>query len=207
MVDGGDSQPKLFDTFQDLTSAKDVNINGQLIGALREQHPDMTLTVVSRFNLDLMQFAAAGFAFAELDKITEPVVRLRGFIGPSQRGGGRGHLADGISFARYKYKWADEFYIMYTVGYMQYILKEPRGEETPADNSAAVDALLLAMGAWLIKEIPAIYVYDGYWYRSTKLWEQVSKAKWSDVILDPKMKKALTEVAEKFFDSMGYYLL
>jgi hypothetical protein len=205
MVDSGDSEPRLFDTFHDITSGKIADPNGQLINALREQHPDMTVTVVSRFNLDLLQFVAAGFAFAELDKSAEPVVRLRGFVGPAQRGGGQGHLADGISFARYKYKWSDEYYILYTVGYMQYILKEPRGEETPADNSVATDALLLAMGAWLLEEVPAVYVYDRYWYRSTKLWEQVSKAKWSDVILDPKMKKALTEVAEKFFDSRDIY--
>jgi SpoVK/Ycf46/Vps4 family AAA+-type ATPase len=88
---------------------------------------------------------------------------------------------------------------------VQYILKEPRGSETVTSHSSIVDSLLVTIGAWLTKEEPAIYVFDGYWTRSTKLWQEVKKAKWEDVILDPKMKKALTEVATKFFDSKEIY--
>lgn len=88
---------------------------------------------------------------------------------------------------------------------LQYILKEPIGDETTTSHSSVVDRLLSTIGAWLIKEEPAIYVYDGGWTRSTKLWDEVKKAKWEDVILNPKMKKALTEVANKFFDNEDIY--
>ena len=99
---------------------------------------------------------------------------------------------------------------MYTIivglSSLQYILKEPRGNETTTSRSSVVDRLLSTIGAWLITpDEPAIYVYDGYWMRSTKLWNEVKKAKWEDVILDPKMKKALTEVANRFFDSEEIY--
>lgn len=42
-------------------------------------------------------------------------------------------------------------------------------------------------------------------YRSHTLWEQVQKASWDKVILDPEFKKSLTDVSEKFFDSRDVY--
>lgn len=99
--------------------------------------------------------------------------------------GGSGHLADAIFFARYKYTWNNENFILYNVlvgmSIMQYILKEPRGDETTMSHSSVVDRLLATIGASLIRpDEPAIYVYDQYWMRSTKLWEEVKKAKWED---------------------------
>lgn len=231
----GRKPPQLFEDFRKLNSGVQTDIEVPLVTALRQKHPEMIVTSVPGSNVNLLQFAAAGFAQAELDDDTEPVLRWRGFIGPSHRGGS-GYLADSIFFARYvhgtekpflktfrpetlanfqphvhryKYTWSNENFILYTIvlgyGSMQFILKEPRGNETTMSHSSVVDQLLATIGAWLIKEEPAIYVYDGYWTRSTKLWEEVRKAKWSDVILDPKQKKALTEVASKFFDSKDIY--
>ena len=138
---------------------------------------------------------------------SEPVLRWRGFVGPSHCGGS-GFLADNIFFAKHHYKWNEDF-ILYTlsIGYgsVQYILKEPKENEAPFSHSIITDALLASIGPWLIKEVPAIYVFDGYWARSTKLWEEVEKASWDVVILDPKMKKTLTEVSGKFFDGKFLY--
>lgn len=206
--DEGSRPQKLFDDYQKLTSGKTTDLDVQVVTALREQHPDLIVTSVPSTNCNLLQFAAAGFATADLDTDTEPVLRWRGFVGPSHRGGS-GYLADATFFAKYHYKWGNEDFILYTVvvgyGTCQYILKEKRGNETPFSNSAVTDALLASIGAWLIKEEPAIYVYDGYWTRSTQLWKEVWKASWDDVILEPKMKKALTEVSGKFFDSMSSF--
>ncbi|ORY11231.1 P-loop containing nucleoside triphosphate hydrolase protein [Clohesyomyces aquaticus] len=191
-----------------MTSGKATDLDVQIVTALRTKHPDMIVTTVPGSNCNLLQFAAAGYAFAELDDKSEPVLRWTGFVGPQHRGGS-GYLTDSTFFARYNYSWNDENFILYNVlvGYsmLQYVLKEPRGGETQFSHSSAVNALLATIGAWLIKEEPAIYVFDGYWTRSTKLWEEVKKAKWEDVILDPKMKKDLTQVANKFFDSKDIY--
>ncbi|KAF2185038.1 P-loop containing nucleoside triphosphate hydrolase protein [Zopfia rhizophila CBS 207.26] len=204
----GSKPQKLFHDYHKFNTGKTTDLDVQIVTALRAKHPELIVTSVPGSNCNLLQFAAAGFAVAELDDDSEPVLRWRGFVGPAHRGGS-GYLADSIFFARYNYTWNNENFILYTVvigyGMVQYILKEPRGNETPFSHSAVVDSLLSTIGAWLIKEEPAIYVYDGYWMRSTKLWEEVKKAKWSDVILDPKMKKALTEVASKFFDSRDIY--
>ncbi|KAF2112458.1 P-loop containing nucleoside triphosphate hydrolase protein [Lophiotrema nucula] len=204
----GSKQPKLFDDYKSFTSGKTTDLDVQIVTALRAKHAEYIVTTVPGSNVNLLQFAAAGFAQAELDDDTEPVLRWRGFVGPSHRGGSGG-LADAIFFARYNYTWNNENFILYTVveglGSVQYILKEPRGAETQYSHSSVVDSLLATIGAWLIKEEPAIYVYDGYWTRSTKLWQEVKKAKWEDVILDPKMKKGLTDVASRFFDSKDIY--
>lgn len=204
----GSKPQKLFDDYHKFTSGKTTDLDIQIVTALRAKHPELIVTTVPGSNCNLLQFAAAGYAQAQLDDESEPVLRWRGFIGPSHRGGS-GYLADSIFFARWHYSWNSEDFILYTVvegyGSVQYILKEPRGNETAFSHSSVVDSLLATIGAWLTKEEPAIYVFDGYWTRSTKLWQEVVKAKWDDVILDPKMKKALTEVASKFFDSKDIY--
>jgi transitional endoplasmic reticulum ATPase len=200
----GSEPSKLFNDFADLSSAKVADLDTQLVTSLRQKHPELIVSTVSRNNIDLLRFAAAGFAQAELDSEAEPVLHWLGFAGPSHRGGS-GYVYDSRFFARYNYTWGSENFILYTVYSIQYILKEPTGSETTRSNSSAVARLLSTIGAWLTKEVPAIYVYDGYWTRDTKLWEQVKKARWEDVILDPKMKKAVTEVANKFFDNKDIY--
>jgi transitional endoplasmic reticulum ATPase len=206
--DRGGKPSTLFDDFADLTSGKTTDIDTQLVNALRKKHPDLIITAVPSSNINLLAFAASGYAEAELDTDEEPVLRWRGFVGPSHRGGS-GFLADSNFFARYKYTWGTENFIVYIIaegyGRIQYILKEPTGDETTSSHSSVVDFLLATIGAWLTKEVPAIYVFDGYWRRDVKLWEQVKKARWDDVILDPKTKKAVTEVANRFFDSKDIY--
>ncbi|CAI6341833.1 unnamed protein product [Periconia digitata] len=205
----GGGPPQLFPDFRNLTSGKVADLDLQIVTALRTKHPELIVTTVPAYNVNLLQFAAAGYAQAELDEDAEPVMRWRGFVGPGHRGGS-GHLADSIFFARWRYTWNGESFILYTVlegmsGIIQYVLKEPVGAETTTSHSSVVDRLISTIGAWLTKEEPAIYVYDRYWTRSTKLWDQVKKARWEDVILSSKMKKALTEVANKFFDNEAIY--
>jgi hypothetical protein len=206
--EGHRGPPQLFPDYKDLTSAKIADPDVQMVTALRAKHPELIVTSVPAGNVNLLQFAAAGYAQAVLDDETEPVLRWQVFLGPSHRGGS-GHLADSTFYARYNYTWNGENYVLYNalvgMSFMQYILKEPKEGETTMSHSSAVSRLLATIGAWMTKEEPAIYVYDGYWTRSTKLWEEVKKAKWEDVILDPKMKKAVTEVANKFFDNEDIY--
>jgi transitional endoplasmic reticulum ATPase len=203
----GSEPPKLFGDFANFTSAKIADLDAQLVTALRQKHPELIVTTCDRRNLDLLAFATAGHARAELDTDAEPVLHWRGWAGPSHRGG-VGYLYDSRYFARYNYTWNNKNFILYTIFDLEYILKEPSTHlnETPnSDSSVDTDDLLIHIGLWLNQERPAIYVYDGYWKRDINLWEQVKKAKWDDVILDPKMKTALVEVANKFFDNKDIY--
>ena len=67
------------------------------------------------------------------------------------------------------------------------------------------DALVKACGLFFKPNDEYVYVYDGYWQASHSLWEQVQTADWGDVILNSDMKKALTELMTKFFDSKDVY--
>ncbi|KAL0254741.1 hypothetical protein SLS55_009265 [Diplodia seriata] len=200
---GGD---RLFDEYHSQTAAKKIDLDVQLVSSLRAQHPQLIVTTVPEGNCPLLQFSAAGHATAELDRESEPVIQWRGVSGggPSSSVS----IAQANFFAKYHYKWANEDFILYTVkiGYstLQYVLKEPVDGETPSSSSSIVDALLRAIGTWM-SQSKAIYVYDGYWSRSSELWKQVEKASWDKVILDPKTKKSLRDVSRKFFDNRDVY--
>jgi transitional endoplasmic reticulum ATPase len=88
---------------------------------------------------------------------------------------------------------------------IQYVLKEPLSGETPLSNSVVTDALIVAVGKWSRSDEDVMYIFDNAWRASKDLWEQVQKTTWDKVILDSKMKKDLTEVSGKFFDSKEIY--
>lgn len=165
---------------------------------------DLQLTKYSLL-VNLLAFAFAGHATATLDIVNESVIRTRYFLSPTSLGESR-------EFAKYLYRWGDEYFIVYIVQFynysMQYILKEPSEGETVMSSNGKTDELVRAIGIW---EIPPplgdkwVYVYDGYWYRSKALYEQVKNAGWDDVILNEGMKKQITGLMHKFFDSKEIY--
>ncbi|KAF2435186.1 P-loop containing nucleoside triphosphate hydrolase protein [Tothia fuscella] len=208
VVNSNKEESGLFGEYSKLTSSKVADIDVQLVTALRAKHTDLIVTTVLARNVSLLNFAFSGNATAELDTESETVIRWRGYIGPTERGG-TGSLGEAVFFAKYHYKWGTEDFIVYyvVIGYntLQYILKEPRSGETTHSNSSITDALIATIGQWASQIPDAVYVYDRYWYRSSALWEEVQKASWDKVILDPDMKKSLTDVSEKFFDSKDIY--
>ena len=90
---------------------------------------------------------------------------------------------------------------------MQYTLKEPAEGETIMSHNSVTDNLIAAVGDWLKPgDEMFIYVYDtGFWQESRNLYEQVQKSEWKDVILNEDMKKTITELMHKFFDSRDVY--
>ncbi|KAK5143630.1 hypothetical protein LTR04_001832 [Oleoguttula sp. CCFEE 6159] len=168
----------------------------------------MIVTVVFTLNCNLLAFASAGHATAELDTTTDSIYRLRGYA-PALRRGGQGQLAEASSFAIYHLQWNGEDFIVYIIASayssFQYVLKEPKPGENTLSNSKATDALIKAVGDWQYAQIDAIYVYDMFWIRSTELWNEVQKATWDNVILAADMKEELTAVSKRFFDSKDVY--
>lgn len=159
----------------------------------------------------LLQFAAAGNATADLDIVDESVQRYRYFYAGSSRRGIPDRLVESRTFAKYFYRWGTEYFVVYIVqmGYeqMQYILKEPGEGETIMSRNSVTDTLIATVGNWQKPEDEKyIYVYDsGFWQQSRDLYEQVQKSEWKDVILNEDMKKTITELMHKFFDSKDIY--
>lgn len=85
--EGSHNPPQLFPDFRSMVNGKGVNLDLQIQTTLREKHPELIVTTVPGGNVNFLQFAAAGFAQAELDEDTEPVIRWTGFLGPSHRVG------------------------------------------------------------------------------------------------------------------------
>ena len=197
--------------YVDLLSAKAVGIDVQFTARLRREHPELTLTAVPANNVSLVLFARLGFATAELDLEHDTAIRMRGYVRPGPKGEPSA-LGEAVQYARYNYKFGDEYFLLYWVqiGYvpMQYVLKEPRGHvETPATGSVLTDKLLQAAGDAIFASDrkSGIWVFDRYWQKSLVLYEEVEKASWDKVILDEKMKESLTQVTDKFFDSKKVY--
>ena len=195
-----------FENYVDILSAKVADVDLQFSSRIRVQYPEMIVTTVPGGNMDLILFADLGYAHYEIDTEHDNVSRWRGFVPPDPRQGGQGYLGEVINYAKYKYHFGAEYFIMYKVRFgnsiLQYILKEPRSDsENPNTHSSETDRLLQAAGDVLYKQQPGIFVYDQYWYKDRALYEDVQKSTWDKVILDEKMKNSLVEVSGKFFDS------
>ena len=159
----------------------------------------------------LLQFAHAGRATADLDIVDESVQRYRYFYAGSDRHGIPDQLVESRTFAKYNYKWGSEYFILYVVQMglqqMQYILKEPGKGETVMSGNSVTDNLIATVGKWQNPgDEKFVYVYDtGFWQENRDLYEQVQKSEWKDVILNEDMKKTITELMHKFFDSKDTY--
>jgi hypothetical protein len=168
---------------------------------MQPDHPAKTPVL----SVNLLAFAFAGHATATLDIVDESVLRTRYFLAPSSLGEAR-------SFAKYLYKWGEEYFIVYIVSIagaqVQYIFKEPLEGETVMSGNSRTDELVKTIGIWQIPPPPGdefVYVFDGYWFRSRELYEQIKQASWKDVILNEEKKKQITELMHKFFDSKEIY--
>ncbi|KAL8673922.1 MAG: hypothetical protein Q9168_001669 [Polycauliona sp. 1 TL-2023] len=194
-----------FDDYTAVKSGKTYDLNVYLEVALRRQYPELALTNTVAGNAPLLAFAFAGHATATLDIVDESVLRTRYVYGTS--------LSESRTFAKYLYKWRGEYFIVYVVNISyyetrQYILKEPLEGETTMSSNGRTHELLRAIGKWRIPPPPGdkwVYIFDGYWYRSKALYEQVKNASWDDVILNEGMKKQITSLMHKFFDSRDIY--
>ncbi|KAK5109733.1 hypothetical protein LTR62_006573 [Meristemomyces frigidus] len=224
---------RMFDNVVDLTSGKTADHDLSYLQALREANPDMIgkpsfpphvssrenpdpeqeltvptsphlVTAIPSYNLPLRAFAAAGLATCTLDTTTDSFASFRGFNGPTRRAD-HGTLAETVHFAKYQYTWSLENFIVYLVANVQYVLASRREGEDVFGPSAATDSLMQAVGGWLLSDEEVVWVYDRYWTRSKGLYREVMKADWGKVILDERVKKDLTGVTNKFFDSKGVY--
>ncbi len=88
---------------------------------------------------------------------------------------------------------------------LQYILKEPAEGETVMSGNGATDKLIATIGVWQKPDDKYVYVYDGFWQMSRPLYDEIQKANWDDVILNEDMKKTITGLMHKFFDSEDIY--
>ena len=194
----------VFEDYEAQRSAKFAEPLTSMIAMLRHHHPEMTIS--TNLWANLLGYATAGYATAELDTSEDSCIRIRGYSVPQSKDD-PGQLLESFTFARYKYSWKGLNFILYRVVmgyyYYQFLLFPPDSDETVQSNSKATDALLLAIGAAMYPySNEYIYLFNGVsWYASPQLYQEVQKTSWKDVILDEDMKLTLTDVIGEFFDN------
>ena len=88
----------------------------------------------------------------------------------------------------------------------QYILSPLLGSEVNHLHSPSTDELILAAAKWSNELHGAISVFDdGAWTENKDLWDSVQQSSWDDLILDPEMKKRITDDIKGFFLRKSLY--
>ncbi|KAI9802353.1 MAG: hypothetical protein M1833_001859 [Piccolia ochrophora] len=187
-----------------------------ILNGLHTLHPDHHITAVITGYCDLLSYADAGHAKAELDNDTDGFQARRVYRAASRRlDESTGTLSDRVSFGKYHYVWQEQSYLVYRMSWShevtgdpidrQFLLSPWVGNEKEG-HSPLADELILAAGKWSGELHNEIYVFDnGHWFKNKDLWESVQKASWNDVILEEKMKKTIANDIEGFFDRKDLY--
>jgi transitional endoplasmic reticulum ATPase len=197
------------------SSAKRVATDTVLVEALRTQYPRLELIVTPSGPVNLLAYAAAGFATATPleDSVKDPVygvsLKWRMYVPAGRRlDNSGGFMAEGLTFGKFMYKWNDQEVILYIAegrdggGYYPVV----RNHYILTSNAHKVDELIRDATKWGRELHNEVWVFDqGWWQKSAQLYDSVQKASWDDVILDEDMKKTLRTDVEGFFDSRETY--
>jgi hypothetical protein len=192
----------VYSTFVSHSAAPRVDTDLVLSTSLRSQHPGHTLTILPVLKCRLLAFAAAGHAVAA----PSPESPEHSWLLSNEDG----ELEKLQWFARYNYTYSGTEYILYTamwfngregVQEMQYLLSPPGVSEAEIQALASESSKFDKPP----EPGPAIWVFDGYWQRSTELYAEVMKASWGDVILDDGLKRKIVQDVEGFFKSKEVY--
>ncbi|KAL8876788.1 MAG: hypothetical protein Q9192_008798, partial [Flavoplaca navasiana] len=183
-------------------------------------YPNLHLTITPTYSSNLLGFASAGHASA-LPASTTPAsisidfvtcdalssnLKWRRYIPPLNRfSSSPGVLVDDVKFGHYIYTWREYEYILYVVEGANGLYDE-EVSYLLGPSAAANDALLLAAGSYRHALHEEIFVFNnGQWSKNHKLWQQVQKSNWDDVILAEEMKKSIKGEMQKFFGSEERY--
>jgi transitional endoplasmic reticulum ATPase len=198
--------------FFDHSSAKRINTDAVIVETLTKQYPTLELVIVPAGGVNLTGYAAAGFASIELieessDK-TPPSLIWDYYVPPASRlGGATGAIANKPKFAKYSYRWqSDDFIIYYVEGRDGTDPYGPSVFYILTSNKTKAHQLMLTAGQWTNELHNQVWVFeDGWWQKSTELFDSFQKSSWDVVILDPDMKKSLIEDHLSFYRSHETY--
>lgn len=199
----------------DHSTGKRVNTDAVLIEAIRTQYPNLDLVIAPEGRLNLLAYAAAGYATAtpidtsHEDQVYGPGISWRMFSPPARRlDADAGFMVERVIFGKYMYKWKDQEAIVYIAdgrdGTQYYPSVTNHYILTNATHK--IDDLIKEATKWTVELHNEVWVFDGgWWQKSAELYESARKASWDNVILDEDMKKALISDVEQFFDGQQVY--
>lgn len=201
-------------SYFDHSTGKRVNTDAVLVEALRTQYPNLDLVIAPEGKLNLLAYAAAGYAKAtpidtHEDEVYGPGIHWRSYMPPARRlDSAAGFMAERVLFGKYMYKWKDQEAILYIADGRDGTAYFPSvvNHYILTNATHKVDDLITEATKWTIELHNEVWVFDqGYWQKSAELYNSVRNASWENVILDEDMKKALISDVEQFFDGQKVY--
>ncbi|KAF2665045.1 proteasome-activating nucleotidase [Microthyrium microscopicum] len=180
-------------------------------GLLRHHYPNHFIVNIEAKHVELLDFAAAGYATTTLDTSTGIYDVERKHELPHALTGVAGGFTEEIHFGRYTYTHAGHdftYYRMRTEDFyerphaLDYILYPRSASISPtAQNSPEIDALLVAVATYENQPHEEIFVWESNWFsRSKSMYASLANARWDDVILAPALKDSLHADVTTFFD-------
>ncbi|KAI9728632.1 MAG: hypothetical protein M1828_002738 [Chrysothrix sp. TS-e1954] len=182
-------------TFYDHSSARRVNTDTVIATAIKDAHPQATLTIIPAYTVPLLTYAAAGYATAiplegEDPRDLDPF-EWRTYLPAARRLDDEpGIVASNVIFAKYRYDWQGQRFMLYVVDGRdggqayptvknQYLVGPLNGskhknaslESFAADETGKdakridVDALIRAAGQYHVSLHNEIWVFDSGYWQ------------------------------------------
>ncbi|GJE84991.1 P-loop containing nucleoside triphosphate hydrolase protein [Phanerochaete sordida] len=192
----------LYKPWLDHGNAKFEDPVGFAVRKLRELHPKASI-VPFTWGIDLF-----GFPRAYLQPISPPELITNAMYFPLARrmGENAGVLVNSVRFGAFSVAWENWDFTFYTMQYLHGPFEQSQNFLLFEGNEEPARALLAAAGSYTQSLHEEIFVFDsGFWQKDHKLWLEVQKANWDDVILKDEFKKGLQKDVFGFFDSEDMY--
>ena len=203
-----------FDVFLKHNSSARLNSEIFLQNALKNVHRPDLVTWIHAEDCDLLGFAEAGHAKADLELDGDTYTAIRKYKIPARTlEEPEGSVSDDIRFARWTYEWNGRSAICYKMKWFDVGWLEREYYAIVTDASSLVNGcceytteLIKACGTWTQQLHDEVYLYeDGDWQKDKTLFSSVRKASWNDVIIDPAMKTDIIKDVDSFFGSRASY--
>ncbi|KAK5140727.1 hypothetical protein LTR04_002870 [Oleoguttula sp. CCFEE 6159] len=196
-------------SWYDHSSGRRVSTDTVVVEALRSQYPNLNLTIVPQYSCNLLAYAAAGHATTTAIDTDKDHLAWRQYLPPARRlDHQQGALVNQVLFGKYLYKWQGKEFVVYFINgrdgsaYFPNITNQYVLSSTPE----ITNQLIVAAGKYGSELHNEVWVFDkGFWQKSADLWDSVQSASWDDVILEEKMKSAIINDVEGFFNSRATY--
>ncbi|KAL7938510.1 P-loop containing nucleoside triphosphate hydrolase protein [Trichoderma chlorosporum] len=216
-VSGHESHDETTRQFFSHTGGKRINTDAVIAKALRQQYPNLSLSIAPANSCNLLAFASSGQAqFTPVgddddndDSHAPSSLSWKVYVPPSRRmDGDLGVIAKDTMFEKYLYQWKDQDYIVYLVSGRDGSSAYPQLTNffVLSPHEELAEQLILAAGRWTSELHGEIWVFDsGYWSKNAELYQSAMKSSWENVILDEQMKSSLIEDHLSFFRSRATY--
>jgi transitional endoplasmic reticulum ATPase len=214
------SHERVCSQWSDHTSAKKLDTESFTLDLLRRSFPGHRVTRTSPTTCDLLGFARAGHATAQIAADSLDATRV--FRAPPSRVDGEsGRLEDAVTFGRWDFTYGEAQFVVYELSYLDHFARLTRrlyvlSLRTPHQTSSTstnhyhhhpvTDDLLFRCGEWTLEAHETVWVFDNAkWTKDKGLWKTVQDTSWDDIVVSPAVRSRLDRDVHGFFDNRDLY--